>query len=152
LSNCFSVGDRVKWAPDIAVSVWRGTVTAIEGEKCICDDRGRISAGLLVMVEDGEMELSESTQEMLDVANAITARIAALEAERDALVDVIAMQAETLSEVTDRIVRETAFDDMDATLQRLLDYYLLEVCGTSDWRAGDTKLGALVNHIRRFYR
>jgi hypothetical protein len=142
LSNCFSVGDRVKWAPGIAVSDWRGEVTAVDGNYCICDDRGRISAGLLVMVEYGEMELSESTQEMLDVANTITARIARLEAERDALVDVIAMQAELIQPA----------GGQDATLQRLLDYYLLELCGTSDWRAGDTKLGALVNHIRRFYR
>jgi hypothetical protein len=144
LSNCFSVGDRVKWAPDIAVSDWRGEVTAIEGNYCICDDRGRISAGLLVMVEDEGMPQLDTQRANIELGNALR-RISSLEAERDALVDVIAMQAELIQPAGPT-------SEQDATLQRLLDYYLLEVCGASDWRAGDTKLGALVSHIRRFYR
>lgn len=149
MNDCFKIGGRVRWRRTVAGSDWIGVVTGLDGNYAECDGRGKISMGLLeVMSYDDMPTLAEQypngtpAQQLADLDQSLyltQEELAAVKAERDGLAEVVAMQME--------LIQPTA----DDTLQRLLDYYLLEVTGVSDWRAGDTKLGALVRHIRRRY-
>jgi hypothetical protein len=121
------VGSQVRWRPDVYKAPPIGRVTAHRGASVEIDGRGWWVASALL----------EVVGEMLDTTiSDLHARIAALEAERDALQDVIAEQVEALADMepaptADELERRKDLEAFLDTARDYLEAYLSVAVGCS---------------------